>query len=247
MKRIALLASCLAVLSACDEKKADPKVDKATPPAADKAPVVAEKPKVGIELPGNDPAIVALAKKALTTCKWEGGPEKAFAGFVSDCAELKAWNDEKEMFADKKGEATLVAMIEDPDEKVRYLAEKRLASDLDWNFKDNKLAARVLTVAEKNKELREYDPLGAIVGSTVLEDATLFPRIKALLAVQGLNINMRNAIISRLFPSNPENADVLALTREAAKSVATPDDKNARTALGALSRLDIDKPARCEA
>jgi hypothetical protein len=238
MNRLAVFASCLVLIGGCNKK------EEAAKPGSDKptAAASAEKPAAtGLNAPGNDPKIVELAKKALT-CKWEGKDDVVFAAFDNACPEYKAWRDEKAAFADKKGEATLVNFIEDPDEKVRYLGEKRLGDDLGL-LKDQKLAARVLTVAEKNKLPRDY-LLGVIIGNIVLEDPTLFPRIKKLYAANK-DINFRPAVVTDLLPSNPDNQEVFDWTHEIMKDTA--DKRNAGTAATAMWKMKTDKPARCDA
>ena len=100
MIRPALLASCL-VMFACDQKDAAPPKAAAPQKMADKgpgpAPVAAAdpaKPKVGLELPGNDAKVVALARKAIT-CRFA-------RGFESACAEYKAWKDEQAAFSENR-------------------------------------------------------------------------------------------------------------------------------------------------
>lgn len=234
MNRLALLVSCIAVVTACNKKN-----DAAKPgdkPGA--APAAA--PAVGLAAPGNDAKIVELAKKALA-CKWDD--QSAFSPFDAECADYKAWQDEKNAFAEHKGDATLVAFIEDPDEKVRYLGLKRLATDLGV-LADKALAARVVAAAEKAKGPREGDPFGTLIGHTKVEDPELYPRIKALVASPNAPVNLRPAIVSNLLPTNPDSVEAFSITRDAVKD---PSDSNmARTAMGAFGKLTTDKPERCD-
>jgi hypothetical protein len=235
MNRLAILASSLLVLAGCNKKDDPAKPAEAKPTA----PAAAEKPATGLNAPGNDPKIVELAKKALG-CKWEGKDDAPFAAFDDKCPEYKAWREEKDAFANKKGEPTLVAFIEDSDDKVRYLGEKRLGDDLGL-LTDQKLAARVLTVAEKTKQRRDY-LLGVIIGNIVLEDATLWPRIKTLFEASKDSI-LRQAIVTDLLPSNPNNQEIFDWTRALMKDTS---DSLSRTALMAVVKMKTEKPAKCE-
>lgn len=204
MIRPTLLASCL-VLCACDQKEAPPKAapekvtDKAAPPAAP------AKPKIGLEAAGNDAKVVALARKAIT-CKFEG------SSFDSHCADYKAWKEEEDAFSANKADGTLVAFLEDPDEKVHALGVARLNGWGAGAFADKALSERVLTVAEKPKG-PQPGQLGTIVGHIKLKETGLFPRIKALLANGEANNLMRGAIIENLLAANPESDEVFELTR----------------------------------
>ena len=197
MIRPTLLASFL-VLSACDQKEAPAPAkavpEKATAPAA---------PKIGLEAPGNDAKVVALARKAIT-CKFEK------SGFDSACADLKAWKDEEAAFSDNKADATLVAFIEDPDEKVRFLGSSRLNGWGAGAFVDKTMSERILTVAETKQG---QDSLGDLVGHIRVKETGLFPRIKTLLASTEAGNNFRGSIISELLVANPESDEVFALTR----------------------------------
>lgn len=238
MNRLAALLSCLVVLCGCDKEGEAPKP--ADAPAADKKDAAPAKPKVGIELPGNDPKIVEGAKKALG-CKWE---DKNFDPFDTACPELKAWVETKEMCADKK---TLVAMIEDPDDKVRYLGLKRLDECLGPppEVLDKELVTRVLDVAEKHKVARDMTHLGVVIGDSNVTDPEVFKRVSALVGSKDTNENLRNAALLRLVRSNPDSEDVWKFTVDTMNDT-TNSKMVQRSALEAFERLAADKPARCD-
>lgn len=199
-----LLASCVVVLFGCDQKEAAP--PKAAPDKpADKGPAAPAEPagpKVGINLPGNDPKVVALAKKALT-CKFE-------KSFDSECADYKAWKDETEAFAGNKADATLVAFLEDADEKVRALGISKLNQWDGGAFADKALADRILAVAEKS--VKGQPPLGEIVGHLKVKETGTFERLKKLLASEEIGNIMRGDILTSLLKANPESDEVFGLT-----------------------------------
>lgn len=235
MNRLSLV-SCVVLLVACDKK--DEAAKPAAAPVAEKKEAAPAKPAIGINLPGNDPKIVELARKALE-CKWT---DQTFDPFDRECPAYKAWVEEKALFADKKGEPTLVAFIEDPDDKVRWLGEKHLAEDL-GELTDKALVTRVLAVAEKSKLQRDWEPLGTIVGNSKIADPELFPRVKAIVLAPETHPNMRLPIIKWLVSVNPESEEVFNLTRDLTKN--TTFERAAGTALEAFIYLK-DKPAKCD-
>lgn len=227
MNRLLVLAACVVVVGACN-KKEEPK---AAAPAGDKPAAAPEKPKIGIDSPKNNPKTVEAAKKALA-CPWKDD-------FDTACEDYKTWLGDRAIY----DEETFISMLEDPDEKVRFLGAKRLYDTLGV-LDDKALAERLLTVAEKSKTPREQHPLGYSVGKIKLEGTELFPRIKALLNAKETTPNMRVGILGTLMRTNPENDDVFNLMRE---SVKNPDfDSNVQsTAFGAMSWHT--KPAKCDA
>ena len=243
MNRLSVvLASCLAVLSACPQK--DDAAKPADPPAKDKPAAAPEKPKIGIDLPGNDPKIVEAAKKALG-CKWE---DNASDPFDTACPEYKAWAEDKEICAGLKSAPTLIAMIEDPDDKVRYLGEKRLDDCLGPPpdvLSDKALIARVLAVAEKTKAQRDIGHLGVIIGDSKVGDPELFPRVKALIEAPETAQTIGTTILLRLVRSDPDNEEIWNFTRDTAKNTALSKNTQ-QTALEAFLKIMADKPARCD-
>ncbi len=227
MNRRLVLAACVVVFGACD-KKEEPK---AAAPAGDRPAAAPEKPKIGLDSPKNNPKTVEVAKKALA-CPWKDD-------FDAACADYKTWLEDKAIY----DEETFISMLEDPDEKVRFLGAKRLYDTLGV-LDDKALAERLLTVAEKSKTPREQHPLGNSVGKIQLEGTDLFPRIKALLNAKETTPNMRVGILGALMKTNPASDDAFNLMRESAKN---PDfDSNVQgTAFGAMSWHT--KPAKCDA
>ena len=228
MIRPTLLVSCL-VLFACDQKEDSAPAKTAPQKVTDKAaaPTAAAGPKIGLELPGNDAKVVALARKAIT-CKFEK------SDFDSDCADLKAWKAEEDAFAGNKADATLVAFIEDDDEKVRVLGVDRLNGWGAGAFVDKALSERILTVAQTTKR---SNALGFIVGRIKVKETGLFPRIKALVATPDAGNIFRGSIVSALLGANPESDEVFALIRDLLK-----DEDLGRAAFMGLAEGGHSKP-----
>lgn len=127
----------------------------------------------GIDAAGNDPAVVALAKKALG-CKWNDT-----SGFPYDCADRKEW-ESSELIKAGKADATLVAMLEDPTEQVRWLAASALASNGDKFRTDKALAERVVDAALNEKSKAVARSVGNAAGKVKLADVGLVEKAKPL-------------------------------------------------------------------
>lgn len=126
----------------------------------------------GIDAAGNDPAVVALAKKVLG-CKWTD------SGFDYECADRKAWS-ESELLKEGKADATLVSMVEDSNEQVRWLAAQALNEKGAKYQKDKALSERVLAAAETEKAKSVARNLGSAAGRIKLPEVGLTERAKAL-------------------------------------------------------------------
>lgn len=236
MTRSALLAvSCIALFG-CDEKKEDAKpaapekgapATKGAPEKAAMAPEGAPAPTPGkagkgIDAPGNDPKVVAAAKKVLA-CKWADG------SYDSDCADYKAFTQDYDTFRDNKQDATLVAFLEDGDLKVRQLAYDRMSG---WNggaFADKAMAERMLVVAETTKEPLDMYYIGTLVGHIKVKETGLFERIKAIVTGADKDLTLRGAIMSNLLPSNQDSEEVFEL------ATATTKEKDVVFARSALN------------
>lgn len=84
-----------------------------------------------------DPVILEAAKKVATGCEWDEGEPK------SGCEAEKAWDDLKAL-EDGAGDATLVSLINDPDEKLQYVGAAALSGKGKKFEEDKALAVAVL-------------------------------------------------------------------------------------------------------
>lgn len=170
----------------------------------------------GIDAAGNDPVVVALAKKVLT-CKWSD------SGFAYDCADRKAWA-ESELTKAGKADATLVSMVEDPNEQVRWLGAQGLNDKGGVYQKDKALAERVLTAAESEKSKTVARSLGSAAGRIKLPEVGLADRAKAL----GKSPTMKETRLGFFDSVQYSNSEAFyAYTTEMAK---TETDKDVRKA-----------------
>ncbi len=201
----------------------------------------------GIDAAGNDPAVVALAKKA-ALCKWTD------SGFEYSCADRKAW-EEAEILKDGKADPTLVAMAEDASEQVRWLAASALYNKGKVYQTDKALAERVLAAAEAEKAKSVGRNIGGAAGRIKLPQHGLVDRAKGLTkaptlketrlgfigSVQFANSDAFYDTTVALAKSEPDN-DV----RDAAMSAfwtGTPSAKNAEVC---QMWLDLSRDANDE-
>jgi hypothetical protein len=148
---IAVLAVAVAFASSCNKSDAPPAP---APGAADPKPAPKEEPPAkGLAAKANDPAVVTLAKAAIT-CKPDG------SRLEWNCDGFKAWRD-SELFKDAKSDATLVNLLEDTDEKVRFLGADRFAERA---TEDAAVAKRVVAAAQAETSTLVADRLGKALG-----------------------------------------------------------------------------------
>jgi hypothetical protein len=194
------------------------------------APTTASK---GIDAPGNDAAIVQLARTA-TGCKW--GPY----GFESTCAELRALL-EAPAVREGKADATFVSFLEDPKEQVRWLGARALSTRGKDYRTDKALAERAVKAAEDEKSKAVGQELGGVVGGIKHAETGLGDRIKAMAKAHPVQ-TVRMSLLSRMLFTNGEllydfvkdiaQNDGDPMVRKAALSAfwtGTPPNKNADT------------------
>ncbi len=168
-----------------------------------------------------DPKILALAKKAAACKTYE-------TSFDSSCADYKAWSDAKDDFNEGKNDASLVGLLEDPDEKLRLLGAEKLFQYGQGYQTDKALSARVIVAAEKElTKFAGYD-VGRVAGSVKVRETGLFDRVKAMIAKHPVE-RIRRGILSRFLSSNDDNDAVFAVVRD------TVNDSEPEVAGAALS------------
>lgn len=119
-----------------------------------------------------DPKIDKLAKGALD-CKVEDEV------FDEECAAYKAWVEEEPLFAEGKGNATILAMLEDADVKVRLLAAARGFEDAKAFMADKDNAVRLFAIAKKETSATVGHELGGWVTHVDVRKAGLEKELKA--------------------------------------------------------------------
>ncbi|UQA58351.1 hypothetical protein [Polyangium aurulentum] len=203
------------------------------------APAAAGK---GIDAPGNDPAVVALARKALG-CKW--GPY----GLEATCADLRALLEDPAL-RDSKADATFMNLLEDPSEQVRWLGARALSTRGTAYRADKALAERAVKAAEDEKSKTVGQELGGVVGNIKHAETGLGERIKAMAKTHPLQA-VRMSLLSRMLFTNGEllydfvkdiaQNDADPMVRKAALSAfwtGTPPNKAADTCAMWLSFID---------
>jgi hypothetical protein len=173
--------------------------------------------------PAVDPKVNALARAVL--------PCKAYdSNFDSDCPAVKAWHDAKDDFDEGKADASLVAMLADADEKIRYLAAEKLNQHGKAFKSDKGLAGAVVTAAEKEKSKFAGYELGSAVGRILVRDTGTFERVKAMVVKHEVP-DLRRGILSNLLFNNQDYDPAYSLTRD---SIKDSEASVAQTALGAF-------------
>jgi hypothetical protein len=163
----------------------------------------------GLADPSNDAAVVALAKKALA-CEWKN------AGFKYDCPDLKAWK-EAELLKKGANDKTLVNMLGDADEKVRWLSATGLSSHGLEYRKDKALASALVTAAEKETFEANGSTLGSALSRIDLKATGLTDRVKKIISGHKLEALRRSVAGSVLF-NNKEEGDFFGFLQELARN-----------------------------
>jgi hypothetical protein len=192
--RLAPLLALLALASACGKKGGDGAAAASASAAAGTA-VAAE--------------IDALARGVLG-CKALG------ATFDPGCPGMRAWNDAREPFAEGKADGALVAMLGDPDDKMRYLGAYKLDQQGRAFKTDPRLAEAVVAAAEKEKSSFCGYELGAAVGHILVGETRTFDRVKAMVQKHAV-AELRRGIVANLLFNNPDYDPAFDLVREAVK------------------------------
>lgn len=200
-------------------------------PGASGAPGAGGTAGGGLNAAGNDPAVVALAKKAIT-CKFSE------SGLEYSCADKKAW-EESELTKEGKADPTLVEMLGDASEPVRYIAAYALSGKGDKFKGDKAMADKILTAAEKETSKAVARELGAVAGKIKLKDLGFVDRAMKLAKAPTMKELRKSFIGSAQFSNREEfyettkaiaKSDPDIDLRDAAMSaywVGTPNSKNA--------------------
>lgn len=185
----------------------------------------------GMQAKDNDPKVVAEVKKVLD-CEWKR------YGFSSKCEAYKAFR-KSDLIRRGAADVTLVNLIEDEDEKVRWLAARMLRSHGRKYRDDPKLAARVLGAAEAERNEVVAGKLGDAVASidfvaTKLEDRVLelakshpVEKLRAEVVNSMLFRNRKSSKIFEVVKEMARNEENAAVRRAAVRAfwIGTPRDK----------------------
>ena len=213
--RFPVVLALTTLTAACGHKNGDAAPADSGSPAASAA-----KPAAASAV---DPKIAAMAKAAVACKAYD-------SSFDSSCPAMKAWSDAKDDFNEGKADASLVAMLGDGDEKVRYLGAYKL-NQYGKAFKTDKaLAERVIAAAEKEKSKFTGFELGSTVGRVLVRETGTFDRVKAMAKKHDVP-DVRRGILSQLLFSNQDYDPVYGLVRDTIKD---PDKAVASQALSAF-------------
>jgi hypothetical protein len=197
----------------------------------------------GLHASSSDPAVVALVEEVLT-CEWsdDWGP-------ASSCEAYRAWQRSDEL---KAADATLVNMLEDPDDKLRYLASEAIGPK-SWAtaFRDDAaLVGRILAAAKVETHERVASWLGdalAEVSYADIGDAELTDAAMGLLKTHDIS-QLRASLASGLLEKAPAHPGLYELYVGLARNVEEADVRFS-THLGLRGAMTLDddkKTAVCE-
>jgi hypothetical protein len=179
-----------------------------------------------------DPRIDALARAAAACKAYD-------TSLAMSCPAMKAWSDAKEDFDAGKSDASLVAMLADRDEKMRYLGALKLNQYGKTFRREKGLAEGVVAAAEREKSKLDGNELGAAVGHILVRETGTFERVKALVQKHDLP-DVRRGVLSNLLYANQDDDAVYALVRD---TVRDPDKTVAMAALASFWTGGIRKGA----
>lgn len=224
--RTTLLALALPTLVACGggttAAPADAPSPAAPPPAAETAAPTA--PPVA----ARDPKIDALAREAAKCPRQDDI-------FDEECPALVRWRDEEELFAEGRGNLTVLALLEDGDPLVREIAAFKGFSEVDAFLADPGNARRVLAAAAKATDPYLAGELGSYASRVDAEKLGLEAELRRLAAhpQPKLRARLTSMITRRQTPV------VLELTRG---FLADADPEVRRSAISDLSTGGITPP-----
>ncbi len=147
----------------------------------------------GLHASDSDPRVVALAKKALA-CAWIDG------SFEYTCKEFKKWQESK-LLKDGKADKTLLNLLEDRDEKIRFLAAQALNKSGREYRTDPQLARRLVAVAKAETSEHVASDLGSAVGKLNTKLTGLELEVKGLIKNHRLN-TLRQQLAANVLITN---------------------------------------------
>lgn len=205
-------------------KGGDPGPIGSAAPSASSAPAAS----ADVGATASDPAIMAPVKAALDACSatWRPG-----YGFDQACPAFQAFTALK--IARGAQDATLVHLLDDPNEKVRALGARGLVTWGGAYLTDKALAARVIAAAGKETSEAFAGLLGNVAGQIDADATGLAEPIKGLVLREGALQELQAGVISAFLPRNPANALAFDLTREMVKR--GPNTRVRSAAVTALS------------
>lgn len=188
----------VAILLACPEPRSDaPTGDVSTPATPAANPV----PAVGLDDPSNRSDVVALAQRALA-CEWINGIEEA------TCPALGVWT-KSTVVQDRSADATLLAMLVDGRDPVRWLAGRALSQDGRAAITDPRSAKRLLDAALGESKPLVARVLGGAVARIDLRATGLEQPVRDVLQSADALVELRQVLASRALEANPELFDAV--------------------------------------
>lgn len=227
MTKIDAGALALLMCAAACGKSADP-TDASAPAPSATASAAAPAASSDVGASDQDPAITAPVKAVLATCSatWRPG-----WGFEATCPAFQAFSALK--IAHGAQDATLVRLLDDPDEKVRSLGARGLAAWGGSFAMDKALAERVIAAANKETSEAFAGLLGNVAGHIDVAFTGLGEPVKGLVLREGALQELQAGVLSSFLPSNVASPLAFDLTRDMA--LRGPSTRARNAAVTALS------------
>jgi hypothetical protein len=196
---------------ACSEDRTAPPAPPSTsiPPsrtATSSATATAAPAARGLAAPDNDARLVELAKKA-AVCKWDN------RGLSEECAPALAWADAPMGTTGGRSDPTLVNLLEDADDHIRWLAASKLHAVGRTFTVDHAIADRVVLAGERETSAHVGGALGTALADIQLDRTHTFDRVRAMAMKHALP-SLRAALVANLAWKNPGSSAAYELTRE---------------------------------
>jgi hypothetical protein len=223
MTRIDAGALALLICAAGCGKNVDPA------PAGSAAPGASAPPAASVAADA-DPIITAPVKAVIDTCSstWRPG-----SGFEASCPAFQAFSALK--IPRGAQDATLVHLLDDPNEKVRSLGARGLAMWGGAFTTDKALAARIIAAAGKETSEAFAGILGNVAGHIDAAATGLGEPIKGLVLRDGALQELQAGVVSSFLPSNTASPLAFDLTHDMARRGPNTRVRNAAvTALSAI-------------
>lgn len=219
-----LFGALLALTFSCAEKK--PEAPPKAPAAEHAAKPAPPAEKRGLEAPGNDAEVVALARAALE-CKRDRDDPIDY-----QCEGYQKFRDAPKLAS---ADATLLNFIEDADERVRWLGARALPDGFAMSPKpayveQPEAAARLVRAFAKEPSLEVAKMIGSKVGRIDVEKTAQLPAIAEVVKERKHPQAVRAILSFLLFTNSQSRAAfdfMLGLTRD-------PDDGIRQEATGAF-------------
>lgn len=192
----------LAGLLGCQKSTSEARDAGATNAATSAADAASAGSSTGLRDPSNRQDVVALAE-AVLACDWDES-----RGFDEAKCPARATWAKSDVVQAPEADATLLAMLADDRDSVRWLGSNALARDTRPARSDASSAAKVLETAVREPKRLVARELGGAAARIDLEATGLERQVRDVLG-GGSSVELRAGLASRVLKANPKLFDVV--------------------------------------